>query len=78
MKQTRKNTVRWMPIGMCFGVGIGCAFGSFYDNIPIGLSLGISLGLCFGALIGRLADNNINKQLEEKAYTVKSTMFREE
>ena len=45
------NDVRYLPIGMCIGIGVGMAIGAGMGNIPIGMSIGLSVGVCIGAVI---------------------------
>lgn len=68
MKKTEKNASHGMALGMCFGISIGMALGSAFDNI----SMGMCFGLAIGAALGALKDKKVNRQLEEKGYTVKA------
>ena len=72
MKKTNKNMNMGLALGMCFGVSIGSALGLtlFDGNIAMGTSIGLSLGMAIGVLIGSAKDKEVNKQLEEKGYTI--------
>ena len=72
LKKTNKNTSMGMALGMCFGVSIGTAFGSMIGNTSLGLSMGPGLGLLIGLVLGSLKDKEVNKQIEEKGYTIKT------
>lgn len=52
-QDNEKNTMTWMPIGMCIGISIGMAIGSLMGNISIGMSMGVSIGMAVGILIDR-------------------------
>ncbi len=71
MKKTNKNMNSSMGMYMCFGVAIGTSLGVVFDNIAYGVALGISLGVAIGAIIGSKKDQAVNKQVEEKEYTIK-------
>lgn len=64
MKETHKNAGTGMALGMCFGLAIGTAM----DNIPMGLCFGLALGLALGSR----KDQEVNRQLSEKGYTIKA------
>jgi hypothetical protein len=72
MKKTNKNKSMGMALGMCFGVSLGTAFGSMIGNTSLGLSMGPCLGLVIGLALGALKDKEVNKQLLEKGYTIKT------
>ena len=76
LKKTNKNTSMGMALGMCFGVSIGTAFGSMIDNTALGLSMGPGLGLLIGLVLGSLKDKEVNKQIEEKGYTIDEEGFK--
>lgn len=78
LKKTNKNTTMGMALGMCFGVSIGTAFGSMIGNTSLGLSMGPGLGLLIGLALGSLKDKEVNKQLLEKGYTVKTITSKDE
>lgn len=71
MKKTNKNTITGMALGMCFGISIGAAIGSVFDSMSLGISLGFCIGMPIGMAFGVLKDTEVNKQLEEKGYTIK-------
>lgn len=71
MKKTNKNTSMGMALGMCFGVAIGTALGSAFDNMTMGISLGPCIGMLIGLVFGSLKDEEVNKQIKEKGYTIK-------
>ena len=71
MKKTNKNTSMGMALGMCFGVAIGTALGSAFDNMSMGISLGPCIGMLIGLVFGSLKDEEVNKQIKEKGYTIK-------
>ena len=72
MKKTNKNTNMGMVFGMCLGISIGTALGSSFDNMAIGSCLGLCIGMALGLVLGAQKDKEVNKQLEEKGYTVKA------
>ncbi len=75
MKKTSRNTGLGISLGMCFGVSLGCCLGlTVFDNIGVGMCLGLCIGMGAGTAIGSAKDAAINKQLEEKGYTVKSVV----
>ena len=78
LKKTNKNTSMGMALGMCFGVSIGTAFGSMIGNTSLGLSMGPGLGLLIGLALGSLKDKEVNKQIEEKGYTIKTITLLDE
>lgn len=71
MKKTNKNMNTSMSMGMCFGVAAGSALGVIFDNIALGVAIGMSIGLAIGTIIGSKKDEIVNKQVEEKGYTIK-------
>ena len=78
MKKTNKNTSTGMALGMCFGVSIGTSIGSSLDNLAMGSSMGMLVGMVIGLLIGAAKDKAINKQIEEKGYTIKDIKKNEQ
>ena len=78
MKKTNKNTTMGIALGMCFGISIGAAMGSVFDSMSLGTSLGLCIGLPLGMAFGVLKDTEVNKQLEEKGYTIKDIKKNEE
>ena len=78
LKKTSKNTSMGMALGMCFGVSIGTAFGSMLGNTGLGISMGSGLGLLIGLVLGSLKDEEVNKQLLEKGYTIKTIKSQDE
>ena len=78
LKKTNKNTSMGMALGMCFGVSIGTAFGSMLGNTGLGISMGSGLGLLIGLVLGSLKDEEVNKQLLEKGYTIKTIKSQDE
>ena len=78
LKKTSKNTSMGMALGVCFGVSIGTAFGSMIGNTSLGLSMGPGLGLLIGLVLGSLKDEEVNKQLLEKGYTIKTIKSQDE
>ena len=78
LKKTNKNTSMGMALGMCFGVSIGTAFGSMLGNTGLGISMGSGLGLLIGLVLGSLKDEEVNKQLLEKGYTIKTIKSQNE
>ena len=60
-----------MALGMCFGVSIGTSLGTVWDNTSLGISLGLCFGMLIGLVMGTQKDNEVNKQLETKGYTIK-------
>lgn len=78
LKKTNKNTTMGMALGMCFGVSIGTAFGSMLGNTGLGISMGSGLGLLIGLVLGSLKDEEVNKQLLEKGYTIKTIKSQDE
>ena len=78
LKKTNKNTSMGMALGMCFGVSIGTAFGSMLGNTGLGISMGYGLGLLIGLVLGSLKDEEVNKQLLEKGYTIKTIKSQDE
>ena len=78
MKKTNKNTSTGMALGMCFGVSIGTSIGSSLGNIAMGSSMGMLFGMVIGLLIGAAKDKAINKQIEEKGYTIKDIKKNEQ
>ena len=65
MKKTSKNTTMGMALGMCLGVAMGTAV---FKNTALGMSLGMAVGIA----LGYAKDTQVNKQLEQVGYTVKS------
>ena len=65
MKKTSKNTSLGIALGLCFGAAIGTAV---FKNT----ALGMSLGMAVGTALGYAKDTQVNKQLEQVGYTVKS------
>lgn len=65
MKKTNKNTSLGIALGLCFGAAIGTAV---FKNVALGVSVGMMLGL----VLGVAKDNEVNRQLEQVGYTVKS------
>lgn len=78
MKKVTKHTSMGSSLGMCFGVSIGSSFGLLFDNMALGISMGISLGMAIGVCLGAAMDRQINAQLEEKGYSIKSIEENEE
>lgn len=78
MKKTNKNTNMGLALGMCFGVSIGTALGSSLNNLAMGSSMGLCIGMAIGLVLGALKDKEVNKQIEENAYTVKDIKESEE
>lgn len=72
MKKTRKNAGMGMALGMCFGVSIGTSLGTVWGNTSLGISLGLCFGMLIGLVMGTSKDNEVNKQLETKGYTIKT------
>ena len=72
MKKTNHHTTTGMALGMCLGVSFGTSLGMVFDNTSLGISLGLSIGLALGLALGSLKDKEVNKQLEEKGYYIKS------
>ena len=72
MKKTNHHTTMGMALGMCLGVSFGTSLGMVFDNTSLGISLGLSIGLALGLALGSLKDKEVNKQLEEKGYIIKS------
>ena len=72
MKKTNHHTTMGMALGMCLGVSFGTSLGMVFDNTSLGISLGLSIGLALGLALGSLKDKEVNKQLEEKGYVIKS------
>ncbi len=73
MKKSSKHTAIGMSVGMCLGCGLGLCFGmTLFDNIAMGLPIGMMAGMGIGMAVGSAKDAAVNKQLEEKGYTVKS------
>ena len=58
-----QNTVQYLPIGMCIGIGVGMAIGSALGSIPVGMCIGMSIGLGIGAL----ADASRKKKTDDSA-----------
>ena len=77
-KNTNKNTNMGMALGMCFGVSIGTALGASFDNMAIGSSMGLCMGMLIGLVIGASKDKEVNKQIEEKGYTIKEIKKNEQ
>ena len=72
MKKTSKHTNLGMVFGMCFGISIGTAIGASFDNIATGMCIGLGMGMALGIVIGSRKDQAVNRQIEEKGYTVKT------
>ncbi len=73
MKKSNKYTALGMSLGMCFGCSIGLCFGlTVFDNMALGMCMGVGVGMALGMALGSARDAAVNKQLEEKGYTVKS------
>ena len=72
MKETNKNRNMGMSVGLCVGVAIGTSLGSVFHNMATGISVGMCVGMAIGSLLGMLKDKEVNKQIEEKGYTVRS------
>lgn len=80
MKKASKNEhmALGMSLGMCVGVAMGTSLGSLFDNMGIGISLGLCFGMAIGCVLGALKDKEVNKQVEEKGYTVKEIVQKED
>lgn len=78
MKKVNKNSNMGMALGMCFGVSIGTSFGLSIDNMAMGSSLGLCIGMLIGHVLGSLKDKEVNKQVEEKGYTIKAIKKNEQ
>ncbi len=52
-KNNAPNTdgMRYMPIGMCIGIGVGMAIGAAFGNIGVGMCIGLSVGMGIGMVI---------------------------
>lgn len=72
MKKTSRNTTLGMSLGMCFGMSIGSAIGTASGHLSVGISLGMCIGMALGMAIGAQKDKEVNKQVEEEGYTIKS------
>ena len=42
---------KYLPIGMCLGIGVGTAIGAVTDNMGFWMSIGVSIGVGLGAVI---------------------------
>lgn len=52
-KKKQDDVGTYMALGMCLGVGIGCALGTaFFDDMSIGMCMGLSIGMCLGLAVG--------------------------
>lgn len=71
MKKTNKHTNTGMALGMCLGVSVGTAIGSTFNNMALGSAIGLSMGMVIGLILGSRKDEEVNKQIEEKGYTIK-------
>ena len=47
----KNDKTKFLPIAMCMGVSLGCAFGLAIDNLAIGMCLGLSIGVAVGIAI---------------------------
>lgn len=78
MKQTHRHMVLGMSLGMCMGTGIGVALGTAMSGgIGTGMCLGLCFGMSVGMALGALRDREINRQIEEKGYTVREIVTLE-
>ena len=57
-KDTENQRVRWMPICMSIGVGLGMLIGSLCGQMPAGMSIGIGFGLAVGGMIDHMDRKN--------------------
>ncbi len=78
MKKTNKNTGIGMSLGTSFGLCIGLTLGIMFDKITILPFLGLFIGMAIGLVVGSLKDNAVNKQVEEKGYSIKDIKKNEE
>ena len=46
-----ENKVRYQPVFMSIGIGVGMAIGAAFDKLPIGMSIGVGLGLAVGGIV---------------------------
>lgn len=77
MKKTNKNMNASASMGMCVGVAIGAAIGVIFDDIALNAAVGMSIGLAVAMIIGSKKDEIVNKQVEEKGYTIKEITPRD-
>jgi hypothetical protein len=50
------GTIRYLPIFMCIGIGVGMAIGSAFKSIGVGMCLGIGIGMSIGACLDNYMD----------------------
>ena len=74
MKKTNKNRNLGMALGMCMGSALGSSLGNvlFDGNLAMGTAIGISIGLSLGLALGSLKDKEIEAQVKEKGYMIKT------
>ena len=52
--KNEENKVRYQPICMSIGIGLGMAIGSAFGQLTTGMCIGLGLGLAVGGMIDHI------------------------